>query len=624
MRSKRYVWTFCVFTVIVLLAGLIFSFVRVRSAAIQNGKLDLSVWDGKHVIALVGKTEFLRENSLDQQEPAAEEPEALVNFPSYWNYDTIGEKRLSDVGYGAYRIHVTGADPGRTLALRIPPYLTACRIYINGNLAASGDKNGASEDGSKYEVEIFEFAPASESFDIVIQAPSYGSSFGGVCSVPYLGSPGQIGKINSVICGYDIFIIAFLFIVIFYNVFYYFLRKDLFFVVFILMCLMMVGRTLINGSFLIGNLFSDTSLSTVIYIDCITMYFLPAAWLSITYFSNAVVLSKTPVKLSLFLATIATLASLIVPISALAWLYLLSEFIWLVTAIYVILKLFDAMSIKKLNRIVAFLLLSGITILTFCSVLNIFQSIFAGRGLLDFLPTGLILYTLLWDYSYTYQYDVLLKDRLKVLEELNTANENGRALELKFLKSQIRPHFINNVLNTVIAVSLTDPERSRGLLCYFSTYLKSCYDFGDLGRAISLEDEISTVKAYMALEEARYTDSLRVEYRIDSVSIDIPQLILQPLVENAIIHNKISKKTPLTIWVYVIDSGDTVKIGVGDNGQGFDSEKIPSLLRGEMRGQGVGICNVNRRLEKIYGTTLRIENREGGGCDVYMIIPNKS
>jgi hypothetical protein len=381
---------------------------------------------------------------------------------------------------------------------------------------------------------------------------------------------------------------------------------------------------MITGSYLLGSLFPEVTVRTAQYIEFITMIFLPAIWLSVTYFSNVVILPKIVVTYSCIYALSACVVLFAVSPSMLAHFYLPVEIVWLAVAGYIILKSLEAVIVKHLSRPAAGLLLSGVAILTFCSALNLFQYVFTGKGPLDYLPIGLIMYTLLWDYSYTYQYDVLLKDRLKVLEDLNAANENGRLLELKYLRSQIRPHFINNVLNTIIAVSLTDPEGSRELLCHFSTYLKSCYDFGEPYNSVAIEHELSVVKAYVALQEARHAGCLHVEYMIDDISVDIPPLILQPLVENAIKHNKISINSPLSVSIYVTQDGESLKLGVGDNGQGFDQEAIPVLLNGEPNGRGVGIYNVNMRLQRTYGTSLKIENRKGGGCDVYMVIPNKS
>ncbi len=626
MRCKRSVLTILLFMGIVLLACAVFFVVRNNSIYIRSGTLDLSEWNGRSAIPLIGKAELFSNELKSLKITETDSPDGMVTFPSYFIGKGTAVKQSSGIRYNTYRIHVTGAVPGQLLALRVPPYLSAYRIIIDGQTRQPRDESASQEDRtlSRYEVETFEFRPVRESFDILIQLSDSEGRCSAACSLIYLGTAGQIEKINSVISGFDIFVIAFLLVVICYNIFYYFLRKDMFFVAFILLCLMMIGRTMISGSFLIGGFFSETGRFAAFYIDCLTMFFLPAVWLLTTYFSNSVVLPKKAVLLSGLFAVAAAIALLSIKPSSMMLLYLFSEAVWLVAAVYVIWKSVTAVVEGKLNKTVTALLLSGVAILIFCTILDIIQSVFSGRGLLDFLPIGLVIFTLMWDYSYTYQYNALLQDRLKVLEDLNRANEKGRSLELKFLRSQIRPHFINNVLNTIIAVSLTDQEKARGLLCNFSTYLKSCYDFGEPNGCIPIEHELSAIKAYIALEEARYTDSLKVEFKIDSVSVDIPPLILQPLVENAIKHNKISRKSPLSVCVYVTKQEESVLMGVIDDGQGFDTAAISSLLNDEPNGRGVGLYNVNMRLLKIYGTQIKIENSDGGGCNVYMIIPNNN
>ncbi|MBP1760981.1 MAG: response regulator, partial [Firmicutes bacterium] len=288
MLGKRNVMTLIMFAGIVFLAGAVFFLVSANSTSLKNGTLDLSEWDGQHAIALVGKAEFSQDELMLQQTSKSPEQDNLVNFPPSRNYYEIRKKHVPGMEKGTYLIHVTGAKPDQTLALRIPPYLLTYRIYIDGKLAEPRDKNEAAEDGSvsRYEVETFEFIPAHESFNIAIQLSHSDYPFSVGYSAFYLGNVGQIERINSVICGYDIFVIAFLLVIVFYNVFYYFLRKDLFFIIFVLMCLMMIGRTLISGSFLISSVLSNPGPRTALYIDYFTAFFLPVSWLSITYLSN--------------------------------------------------------------------------------------------------------------------------------------------------------------------------------------------------------------------------------------------------------------------------------------------------------------------------------------------------
>jgi sensor histidine kinase YesM len=208
-----------------------------------------------------------------------------------------------------------------------------------------------------------------------------------------------------------------------------------------------------------------------------------------------------------------------------------------------------------------------------------------------------------------------------MLLELNEADRREQKLELQFLKSQIRPHFINNALNAIISISRRDAVKARKLLIEFSKYLRNCYSIKDTEDMVPIENELSFVRAYVALEQARFSDFLHIEFDIDSIFLMIPPLTLQPLVENAIIHGVMEKSEDGHILIYVKDCENFVKMGVKDDGVGISPELISALLSGEHQGGGIGIHNINRRIKKIYNTQLHIESRLKGGTDAYIIIP---
>jgi signal transduction histidine kinase len=213
--------------------------------------------------------------------------------------------------------------------------------------------------------------------------------------------------------------------------------------------------------------------------------------------------------------------------------------------------------------------------------------------------------------------------RVKTLVKLKISVDQALNAELKFLQSQIRPHFIHNSLNTIISLSITDPDTSRKLLVEFSNYLRSCFDFKNLEAEIPAERELDFVRSYLTIEQARFGDSLHVSYDIDDMGLMIPPLILQPLVENAVVHGIRPKAKAGSVVVYIKLNGDRVKIGVKDDGVGIADEKIDALLTSKLNSRGVGIFNINQRLNKIYGTSLHIENIKTGGTNVYMELPRK-
>lgn len=207
-----------------------------------------------------------------------------------------------------------------------------------------------------------------------------------------------------------------------------------------------------------------------------------------------------------------------------------------------------------------------------------------------------------------------------MLEALRLSTQREQNAQLKFLKSQIRPHFVHNCLNTIISVSRDDMDQARDLLIEFSNYLRGCFDFKNLDDVIPIENELELVRSYMILEQARFGDRLRVEYDIDETSLMVPPLILQPLVENAVIHGIRPKPEGGKILIYVKCRGTITRLGVMDDGCGFPKERIGRILSGTEASRGVGIDNINQRLKKLFGSSLQIHNLESGGVDVFMEI----
>jgi LytS/YehU family sensor histidine kinase len=189
----------------------------------------------------------------------------------------------------------------------------------------------------------------------------------------------------------------------------------------------------------------------------------------------------------------------------------------------------------------------------------------------------------------------------------------AQSLEIAHLKGQIRPHFIHNALTSIISISRTEPDRARELLVDFSSYLRSFYDF-ERDELVSFTQELELVSAYVALEQARFGEKLRVEYHIETEDFLLPSLVLQPLVENAFTHGLSEKDNGGTVTVYTRRMKNSrVRVGVRDDGVGF-SEKTATTR------QGVGIENINRRLSRLYRTSLVYLIPEDGGCEVYFEI----
>ena len=191
--------------------------------------------------------------------------------------------------------------------------------------------------------------------------------------------------------------------------------------------------------------------------------------------------------------------------------------------------------------------------------------------------------------------------------------------QIKFLNAQIQPHFLYNTINTIIACSRTDPEQSRHLLIELSTYLRGKFK-GEKDMFTSLKDEIDLIKSYLTIEQVRFNDRLEVEYDIDEdLNILIPCLILQPIVENAVKHGLIPRKEGGKLEISVKREDGCAVAKIKDNGVGMDEHRLPEIMSG--RNEGIGLSNTNERLNRYYGTQIKVKSEMGKGTEFTVTIP---
>ena len=190
--------------------------------------------------------------------------------------------------------------------------------------------------------------------------------------------------------------------------------------------------------------------------------------------------------------------------------------------------------------------------------------------------------------------------------------EERKKAEITSLQRQINPHFIFNALNTIASFIRFDPQKARELIISLSIYLRHNLEFND--EPISIKKEITQVKSFVDIEKARFGDRLKVIYDIDDIDVKIPSLIIQPLVENAIIHGILSKDNSKSgqVIVSVKDLGDKVKVSIEDDGIGIDDKIIENLYSGNMPKNKIGLYNVHLRLKLYYHKGLNIKKLDSG------------
>jgi two-component system LytT family sensor kinase len=193
--------------------------------------------------------------------------------------------------------------------------------------------------------------------------------------------------------------------------------------------------------------------------------------------------------------------------------------------------------------------------------------------------------------------------------------------EMRALQSKINPHFLFNALNAISSSIRLNPDTARQLIINLSRYLRYNLELND--ELIDIRKELHQIQDYIAIEQARFGAKLTVIYDIDDdVSVRIPSLLIQPLVENAIVHGIQPCKGKGVVVIAVKDQGDRVKISVKDTGHGINQETIDRVARNEMPGHNIGLLNGHHRVSLLYGEGLHIRRLEPGTEIAFYISKN--
>lgn len=203
--------------------------------------------------------------------------------------------------------------------------------------------------------------------------------------------------------------------------------------------------------------------------------------------------------------------------------------------------------------------------------------------------------------------------------------------EMKALQMQINPHFLFNTLNAGVQLAMMEgADRTSTFLDSMARILR--YNVKSLDRTVRIKDEIDTIRAYEDLFIVRFGGTIKFEYDIDQslLDINVPPLIIQPLVENATIHGIGNVESGGVIRISLDKTGDVVRICVQDNGVGMSEETRQKILccqsfesdkSGHMT--GIGIYNVVQRLRLFFNCedVIDLESAPGKGTKVVLKIP---
>jgi len=197
--------------------------------------------------------------------------------------------------------------------------------------------------------------------------------------------------------------------------------------------------------------------------------------------------------------------------------------------------------------------------------------------------------------------------------------ELAATAQLAALRAQINPHFLFNSLNSIAQLIRADPDRAEACVERLAEMFRYVLRYGEKD-FVPLAEELEMARAYLDIERARFGDRLRVETHVDPPSLQhlIPNLILQPLVENAVRHGLSRKRGGGTVRIDARLADGCLELSVGDDGLGMPDTALERVYE-----HGIGLRNLRDRLERLYGPAHlpQITSAPGSGTRVRLRLP---
>ena len=191
--------------------------------------------------------------------------------------------------------------------------------------------------------------------------------------------------------------------------------------------------------------------------------------------------------------------------------------------------------------------------------------------------------------------------------------------ELRALRAQVNPHFLFNSLNTIADLTVVAPDKAEEMTMRLAAVFR--YVLVNTDRHfISLKEEVEFARSYLHIEQTRFGDRLKVNFELDAATLEqeIPTLLLQPLIENALKHGLAPRREGGTLTIRTRCEADSISIFIIDDGVGMQTR--PESAERSTR---VGVENVSNRLRTAYSgrASFALRQREQGGMEASIVIP---
>lgn len=236
------------------------------------------------------------------------------------------------------------------------------------------------------------------------------------------------------------------------------------------------------------------------------------------------------------------------------------------------------------------------------------------KGLINRIFGGYMMYTIYVIFFYAVNYYISFKEKVRNEGKLISLVKEA---ELHALKSQINPHFLFNSLNSISSLTMTDPAKAQEMVINLSQLMRYSLKHGQKEKVL-FKQELENNKLYLQIEKVRFGSKLNPVFEIDvkCLQAEIPNMILQPLYENAIKYGVYEATEPVEVKTICRCTDDFLQVTIKNT---YDSNVLSK------RGEGIGLRNIRDRLQIIYGNPhlLKLEDNKNE-FTVTLTIPQKT
>ncbi len=638
----------------------------------KRGSMDATTWDFERnsVLQLDGEWEFYWDELLipeDFEGVSYFAPDGYMQVPALWNGKKLNGKQLPAFGCATYRLVIEHVPFEGVLGLKKGNARFSSKVFVNGHLLITDGvpAQQAADYQSGNTPKLGFFKSDGGKIEILVQVANYEYMNSGIPVSLELGRQDdmlyqhQRNYLLSLAVFIVLLTIAFLFIIFFVvarirGVIEYLLP------LFSLFCfLFAVGNALTDQRPLLLFL-PDISFTLVFKMKD---FFLSANFIMVIWifhrFKNTL-LTPLPARIITYGYSGYLIAVILLPIHVY---YKIHQIVMICNTVILLILLVRVvlLYIRKSEGLLLFVAVLSINLYSADAILFSLGQ----RTSSSFTQVYIMIFAIAMMLLLSMQY-------FTAIGKLQNSVLRAQEAEIAFLRAQINPHFLYNTLNSIAALCQEAPDKAENVVVELSRYLRRSFDFKRLDSMTTLDRELELLDAYLYIEKIRFGERLQMEYDIEEgLSLSLPPLILQPLVENAVRHGLLKRAEGGTVSISIRSEGDTAIISIIDNGIGMEQRVLEQLLeeneyrqvnenrqQSENRQQnkhwqkreylkrsedrkkreytdkhespimnrttersGIGLWNINRRLNMHYGHGLMISSEIGKGTRVTFSIP---